>query len=204
MKEFWDKRYSEKEYIYGKEPNVYFSEKLVTLPKGKILLPADGEGRNGVYAASLGWEVFCFDQSQQAQKKAHLLAKEKNVSIKYEVADFSEVNYPKESMDCIAFIFVHLPLDVRINYHQKVFEYLKLGGSIILEAFHKEHLNYQKIYPQVGGPSNPELLYTKEEVIKFFPNFKILELLETEVSLKEGTSHIGKAKVVRLFGKKEM
>jgi hypothetical protein len=40
---------------YGRIPlwrssNLFFKQIIDTLPTGKILLPADGEGRNGVYA----------------------------------------------------------------------------------------------------------------------------------------------------------
>ena len=52
MKEIWDKRYSTAVYAYGEEPNAFFKEKLDSQNlEGSILLPAEGEGRNAVYAA---------------------------------------------------------------------------------------------------------------------------------------------------------
>lgn len=57
MKERWDERYSQREFAYGELPNDYLKEQLARIPVGKILFPADGEGRNGVYAATLGWSV---------------------------------------------------------------------------------------------------------------------------------------------------
>ena len=74
MKNFWDERYKAKTYVYGKEPNQYFAEKLRELEPGKILLPAEGEGRNAVFAARQGWEVSAFDSSSEGRKKAFLLA----------------------------------------------------------------------------------------------------------------------------------
>ena len=74
MKNFWDERYKAKAYVYGKEPNQYFAEKLRELEPGKILLPAEGEGRNAVFAARQGWEVSAFDSSSEGRKKAFLLA----------------------------------------------------------------------------------------------------------------------------------
>ncbi len=48
-----------------------FSEKLLNhLTVGRILLPAEGEGRNAVFAAKLGWDVTAFDFSASAMKKA--------------------------------------------------------------------------------------------------------------------------------------
>lgn len=57
----WNERYSKEEFAYGEEPNQYLKEQLEKLDVGKILFPAEGEGRNGVYAAKLGWNVFAFD-----------------------------------------------------------------------------------------------------------------------------------------------
>ena len=70
MKEKWDDRYSEKEFAYGERPNIYLKEQLTKFPSGKILFPAEGEGRNLVYAATLGWNVFAFDQSAEGKRKA--------------------------------------------------------------------------------------------------------------------------------------
>jgi len=63
MKEFWNERYAKNEFIYGTEPNEFFRKELEILPAGKIILPCDGEGRNAVFAAKLGWKVNAFDFS---------------------------------------------------------------------------------------------------------------------------------------------
>lgn len=77
MKEIWDERYAQSEYIYGTQPNAWLAEKLKELPVGRILFPAEGEGRNAVYAAALGWESVAFDQSAEGKAKALKLASEK-------------------------------------------------------------------------------------------------------------------------------
>ena len=51
---FWNERYVSKEYVYGKEPNTFFKDFIhqkLRIP-GKLLLPAEGEGRNAVFAAT--------------------------------------------------------------------------------------------------------------------------------------------------------
>lgn len=57
MSNTWNERYSEKEYVYGEDPNVFFAQKLGRLSPGIIILPYEGEGRNAVYAASQAWNV---------------------------------------------------------------------------------------------------------------------------------------------------
>jgi hypothetical protein len=202
MKEFWDERYRNSEYVYGESPNLYFQGKLDSLKPGKILLPADGEGRNGVYASTKGWDVHCFDQSKEGQSKALRLAEKKAVRIKYDVCDFSEFQTDVLSFDCIALIYVHFPLDVQISYHNRLLEYLKTGGYIVLEAFHKDHLEYQKNNPNIGGPKDPSMLYSLSHLEKFFPGLKILEQYEVEVNLSEGQFHQGLARVLRFFAQK--
>ena len=61
MNEFWNQRYAEKEWVYGQNPNLYFKKFIDSTKPGTLLLPADGEGRNSVYAATKGWEVDAFD-----------------------------------------------------------------------------------------------------------------------------------------------
>ena len=56
-KNMWDERYCDKHYAYGTTPNVFFKEWLLKFTPGSILMPADGEGRNGVFAAMLGWDA---------------------------------------------------------------------------------------------------------------------------------------------------
>jgi hypothetical protein len=75
----WNERYGADEYVYGKEPNGFLKEFIDNHPPGKILLPAEGEGRNAVYAASKGWEVTAFDFSEEGKKKALKLALKKPI-----------------------------------------------------------------------------------------------------------------------------
>lgn len=72
--ERWNERYSTDEFAYGEEPNAYFKEQLDKLNAGAILFPAEGEGRNAVFAATRGWRVAAFDISTEGKKKALRLA----------------------------------------------------------------------------------------------------------------------------------
>lgn len=52
--EFGDTRYGQTDFVYGTRPNQFFKEKIDKLKPGIIWLPAEGEGRNAVYAAYSG------------------------------------------------------------------------------------------------------------------------------------------------------
>lgn len=72
----WDDRYNTKNYIYGTNPNEFLVEyENQIIPRGKVLCLADGEGRNSVFLAKLGYTVTAVDMSSNALKKAETLAK---------------------------------------------------------------------------------------------------------------------------------
>jgi cyclopropane fatty-acyl-phospholipid synthase-like methyltransferase len=194
MTNIWNERYSSEEYIYGTEPNTFFAEKLIQIKPGKILLPAEGEGRNAVFAAKKGWHVTAFDNSIEGQKKALQLAEKESISISYQIDSYDSVNFPNEYFDCIALIYTHMPSEKRTVYHQKLASFLKSGGYLILEGFSKKQLQYNS-----GGPKDFEMLFSVEELKSDFNDCNIIQIEETETELKEGTYHDGKASVIRLF-----
>ena len=195
MKDFWDQRYDTNEFIYGIEPNEFFKDQLASLKPGKIFLPAEGEGRNAVFAANKGWDVYAVDQSEIARKKALKLAEENNVSIHFDTALLQEYSYKHEFFDAAAIIFGHFSLEVRKIVHYNISQSLKPGGVLILEAFHKNQLEYDS-----GGPKDPEMLYTLRELFLDFPKLKIERATKMKTILSEGNSHKGKAEIVRLVG----
>jgi SAM-dependent methyltransferase len=197
MKTFWDQRYAEEHFVYGKEPNAFFRQELDRLTPGRLLLPADGEGRNAVYAASRGWQVDAFDYSQSAQQKATQLAAEKNVSIRYFLADIQSFEWPADAYDVIGLFFVHLQPDSRPFLHQKVMHSLKKGGTLILEGFAKEQLPLSS-----GGPKNPDMLFSKAMLEEDFSAYPSHHLTQESVTLEEGVYHNGQAEVIRMLVKK--
>ena len=199
----WNNRYSSVEYVYGVDPNVYLKEQLEKLPVGHILFAGEGEGRNAVYAAKLGWKVSAFDMSSEGKRKAQLLALKNNVHFDYYVGELHEMNYENEQFDVIALIFTHFPQEIRLSIHKMLINHLRPGGTIILEAFSKNHIGYQAVNPNAGGPKSFNVLYTVEDIKHDFENFEIIELNETEVYLKEGSHHDGLSSVIRFIGKKK-
>ena len=81
MKDFWDSRYKETAFVYGEMPNVFFAEELKKIEPGTIILPCEGEGRNAVFAAQLGWNVKAFDFSESGKQKAETLAQKNKLQL---------------------------------------------------------------------------------------------------------------------------
>lgn len=199
----WNERYTHEEFVYGTEPNLYLQEKLESLEPGSILFPADGEGRNSVYAALQGWQASAFDISEQGRHKALQLAQQNNVSLDYQVGELSALGYQEQQFDVIALIYAHFPADIKSSIHKMLDQYLHKGGFIIFEAFSKNHLEYVTKNEKVGGPRDIESLFSIEEIKTDFPGYDIIELKETEVELKEGLFHNGTGSVIRFVGQKQ-
>jgi len=199
----WNERYSKDEFAFGKQPNNYLKEQLEKLNVGTILFPAEGEGRNAVFAANLGWTVSAFDISMEGKKKADRLAEINHVTIDYQVGDLQEISFDTEQFDVIALIYAHFPANIKSVYHKTLDKYLRNGGVVIFEAFSKRHIDYVSKNENVGGPRDLESLFSIEEIKSDFANYEIIELEEKEIELSEGLYHNGTGSVIRFVGQKK-
>jgi SAM-dependent methyltransferase len=198
--EFWNNRYANARFVYGTKPNDWFAKCLQDLAKGTLLLPAEGEGRNAVYATKLGWEVNAVDFSESAKAKAiQLAAREKAKLASYEIGDLADFPFVSNHYDAVGLIYVHIPSAWRSSFHKRMEQSLKGGGHIIVEAFEKSQLGKNG-----GGAKNLDQLYDLETVKNDFQeiNWLHVEYLPNH-KLKEGDGHNGDASVIRLFGVKK-
>lgn len=203
MKKKWNERYSSEKYAYGTAPNAFLKTVLESHNiTGKILFPAEGEGRNAVFAAEKGLNVTAFDISEKGKEKALQLAQSKNVTINYKVGDFLAMDF-SNNFNAVALIYAHFPPHLSPVYHKKITQLLDKNGWIIIEGFSKNNLSLREKNPKIGGPDNIEMLYSKERLQKDFPDFKIIQLKEVTTELKEGLYHNGMAKVIRFIGRKK-
>ena len=199
----WNDRYSIDEFAYGVQPNNYLKEQLEKLTVGTILFPAEGEGRNAVFAARLGWTVSAFDISIEGKNKALRLAENNKVHIDYQIGELQSLNYEREQFDAIALIYAHFPADIKSPYHKTLDKYLCKNGLVIFEAFSKRHLGYIARNEKVGGPKDVAMLFSIDELKSDFTNYEIIELEEKEIELNEGLFHNGKGSVIRFVGRKK-
>lgn len=199
----WNDRYSTDEFAYGEQPNNYLKEQLMQLEAGTILFPAEGEGRNAVFAAKLGWKVSAFDISIEGKNKALQLAQNNNISIDYQVGELQALDYKTEQFDAIALIYAHFPSAIKSTYHKTLSNYLRKGGLLIFEAFSKKHLDYLAKNEKVGGPKEIDMLFSIEEIRADFENYEILVLEEKEIELNEGLFHNGQGSVIRFVGRRK-
>lgn len=196
MKEQWDKRYRPDHYIYGTEPNAFFKSWIDQQKPGKLLLPAEGEGRNAAYAAGLGWDVFAFDFSYEAKKKAIRLAGKLGVNFEYKVLGAQDFK-TDESYDAVALIFAHFGREVKRVLFPRIIELLKPGGTLLIEVF-----SIDQYLLDSGGPKNPDMLYGLKEIEIEFAALETKMLKKEEVEIDEGTLHQGLSDVINYIGVK--
>ena len=197
MKNFWDERYGGEEYVYGTEPNLWYAGQLKNLKPGTALFIAEGEGRNAVHAARLGWRVSAFDYSQSGRNKALALARSAGVNIDYAVADAAGYIIPSNSFDLMVMVYTHFPRAVREQLFPKMIAGLKPGGRIIAEVFSTKQLGRDS-----GGPKSADLMYTPEQLRDYFGALHIELLEEAVIHLSEGPHHEGEADVIRMVAVK--
>lgn len=194
--DFWNQRYGQAaDYVYGTAPNEFFAQQLKQLKPGKLLLPFEGEGRNAVWAAGMGWEVDCFDFSSTGRDKALQLGQKAGVHIQYQVRDFRNYAWKNQYYDVVGLFYAHQPEENRKQLHAAVMQSLEIGGILLFEAFSMAQLGKKS-----GGPQTLDMLYSAELLHDDFATLRNRVIKEEIVTLDEGPGHQGEASVLRLVG----
>lgn len=193
----WDNIYDVDEYVYGRLANDFLRDNIDILPKGKILCLAEGEGRNSVFLAKLGYDVTAVDLSAVALKKARKLAEENHVNIEFIQADLDRFDLGKNQWDAIVSIFCHLPETVRSSLHKRIEKSLKPNGIYLAEAYTPKQLEFK-----TGGPGNISMLISSANVEQELSSLKFKVLREKERYIQEGVKHHGQSHVVQVIGQK--
>ncbi|MCU7550737.1 hypothetical protein OCK74_16585 [Chitinophagaceae bacterium LB-8] len=196
MKEFWNERFASQTIDYDIEPNRFFKRFINTTKPGSILLPAESDGRNAIYAASKGWQVDAFGSSELIKAKVLQEAAERGVQINYEVLDLKKFKAVKQ-YDAVGLFYVNLPERIRMGFHKEICKCLKSGGILVLEAFAKDQLNFA-----TGGPKDNAILYDAPGICNDFQHLYLLHIREKETVINEGAFYQGRGAVLRFVGQK--
>ena len=138
------------------------------LPKGKVLDLAMGEGRNGVFLATQGFNVTGIDISKEGLKKAENLAAEQGASITTLVADLETYNIPPNTFDVIICTY-YLQRDL----FPKIAAALKPGGMTLIETYTMDHLQYRPRF-------NKAYLLEPNELLTMLPGLRVLRYQEVD------------------------
>ncbi|UJF24064.1 class I SAM-dependent methyltransferase [Suttonella sp. R2A3] len=198
----WDQRFSGDEYVYGREPNDFLKAEYAHIPKGgRVLCLAEGEGRNAVFLAKLGYQVTGVDQSSVGLNKAQKLAAENGVTIITKISDLADYDLGDNAWDGIVSIFAHVPPKVRQDLHQRAIRGLKKDGVFLLEAYTERQLTMSG----VGGPpaENKDYLMSLADLKEELKDLEFIIGAEVERTINEGTNHYGESAVVQVVARKD-
>ena len=153
----WDERYAAAELVWSAGPNRFVAEQVSSLPPGTAVDLAAGEGRNAIHLARLGWHVTAVDFSQVALDKGRTVAGD--LPITWLCADATTWVAP-EPVDLVVEAYLHLEPASRRAAVGNAFGSLRVGGTFLLVGHDTTNLT-----EGTGGPQDPEVLMTAEDVL---------------------------------------
>lgn len=195
----WDKKYGRDTYFYGIEPNGFLAANQAKIPMGHVLCLAEGEGRNAVFLAGLGYHVTAVDQSIVGIEKGRRLAVTKNVDVNFIHADLADFDFATQQWSGVISVFCHLPPNLRTTVHISVIKNLIPSGVFLLEGY-----SPQQLANSTGGPKDVSLLMSAQDLRVELAGLNLLHLIETEREIIEGTGHSGVGAVVQAIGSKPL
>lgn len=197
--DFWDDKFKDDDYFYGKKPNAFLEHRESLLPpRGKVLVLGDGEGRNGVFLATKKHQVVSIDASKVAIEKSKKLAADAGVEIDARYGKLPDVEIEEGTYDGVVIVYMHLEDDRRKPTHELATRALKSGGVLLMEVYNKDQLDYSS-----GGPKNIDLLYDSATLEDDFKGLVIEGISEVNTVLDEGPGHQGEASVIRVIATKD-
>jgi SAM-dependent methyltransferase len=160
----WDERYAATELVWSATPNQFVAAELADLRPGRALDLATGEGRNALWLAERGWEVTAVDFSQVGLDKGRTLQTQhprgRDLHVDWVHDDALTYDPGPVSFDLALVAYLQLPADERRTAVRRAFDCLTDGGTLLLVAHDSTNLT-----EGTGGPQDPEVLYTAEEVL---------------------------------------
>jgi SAM-dependent methyltransferase len=168
QREDWDRRYAEVENLWAVKPNRFLVAEVDGLQPGRALDLACGEGQNAIWLASLGWEVIGVDFSEVAIAKARARAERDAVRVEFVCADLTSYEPEPAAFDLVLLLYLHIPKSQQRGVLSGAAAALRGGGTLVLVGH-----DLTNVTDGVGGPSDPDLLFTPDEIAAELPTLEI-------------------------------
>jgi SAM-dependent methyltransferase len=197
--DFWNRRFAVDSYIFGTQPAAFLVDNARYIsPGSRVLVPADGEGRNSVFLAELGHRVVATDIAEEGIAKAQKLADARGVSVGFQHLDLQGWRWPEAEFDAVVAVFIQFaPPAFRDEIFAGLRRAVRPGGVVLLHGYTPKQLDYR-----TGGPSVVEQLYTEELLRSAFGDWELLRVAAYERELDEGEGHRGRSAVIDLIARR--
>jgi SAM-dependent methyltransferase len=168
----WDERYSHAEFQWTTRPNQFVADELAGLPPGRALDLAAGEGRNTVWLAKRGWRVTAVDFSRVGLEKGRMLSAVRGVDdaqVDWIVADLHDYEPEHGAFDLVLIAYLQVIPELRASVLARAAAALAPGGTLFVIGH-----DLTNLAEGVGGPQDPDVLYTPEAVRAELPGLRIV------------------------------
>jgi SAM-dependent methyltransferase len=184
---YWNARFQEQGFAYGEEPNDFLLSCGPHLTRGKALSLGEGEGRNAVYLAKMGFEVTAVDFSEVGLQKAQALAQQHGVQIQCICADLKDFDISSDRWHLLVSVFSQPESAVRQRLYGQLSQSLYPGGAFVLES---------KVGADPSGKDRyPSLNVLRQEI----GPLHVIHALEEERVLSEGRYHQGPQRTAQIW-----
>lgn len=167
-REDWDRRYAAVENLWAVKPNRFLVAEVAGLTPGRALDLACGEGQNAIWLASLGWTVLGVDYSEVAISKGRARAERDGVHVELVCADLVSYEPEVSAFDLVLVLYLHIPAHERGPVFEGAAAAVAPGGTFVFVGHDLTNLT-----DGVGGPSDPDLLCTPDEIASELPGLEI-------------------------------
>ena len=180
-REFWDARYAEGS-VWSDAPNAWVAGMTSDLDPGLAVDLGAGEGRNALWLAERGWEVTAVDFSPVGLATGAAKAAEKGLDIEWITADATTWVSP-QLVDLVVVAYLQLPADALALAIGNAASYLAPGGTLALVSHDRENIERG-----VGGPQDPALLTTVEQLLAAASGLEVIECAQVTRETAAGTA----------------
>jgi SAM-dependent methyltransferase len=168
LREDWDARYAEPKLLWSATPNRFLVAEVAGLEPGRALDLACGEGRNALWLVERGWRVTAVDFSGVAIEKAQRRAQDEGQEVDFVCADLLEYEPEEAGYNLVLVFYLQLPAVELAQVLARGARALAPGGTFLLVGH-----DLKNISDGVGGPRDPTVLYTPEDIVAALPALDI-------------------------------
>jgi SAM-dependent methyltransferase len=185
--EAWNERYRAGELVWSAGPNQFVETELAGLPPGRALDLAAGEGRNAIWLARQGFRVTAVDFAEAGLEKGRILGE--GLDIDWVCADATTWTSPA-AYDVALVAYLQLRAPDRTRAMRNAYDSLRVGGTFLLVAHDLTNLT-----EGTGGPSDPAVLMTAEDVLTDLggETFEVRRAERVARSVAAGATHLHEA-----------
>lgn len=179
----WDARYADPARPWSDQPSSTVAEVLAARPPGRAIDLAAGDGRHAAWLATRGWQVIAVDFSPVGIGRGRAECERRGLTVDWVVADVNTWQPPPEvladGVDLVLLAYVHLPEPIIA----RAASWLAPGGRLAVVGHALRNRT-----EGVGGPSDPALLHTEEQMRAAAAGMRIEQLGEVLRPTPEGAA----------------